>query len=82
VTKQPDPEPPMAPLEKRVRVLEDRVTALSDAVRVLAHGLEDFPTVEPGQRLAAAAARRAYDLLLVAESSPPDAQAGAPGPGA
>ena len=55
-------------LEERVRVLENRVTALSEVIRVLAHGLEDFPTAEPGQRPAAEAARRAYDLLLVAEA--------------
>lgn len=82
MTRQPDPEPPMASLEKRVHVLEDRVAALTDAIRVLAHGLEDLPTLEPGQRPAAEAARRAYDLLLVAEPSPPDAQAGARDPGA
>jgi hypothetical protein len=61
-------------LEERVHVLEGRVTALADAVRVLAHGLEDLPTTEPGQRPAAQAARRAYDLLLVAEPRPPDTQ--------
>ena len=55
-------------LEERVRVLENRVTALFEVIRVLAHGLEDFPTAEPGQRPAAEAARRAYDLLLVAEA--------------
>jgi hypothetical protein len=54
-------------LEERVRVLEDRVAALSEVIRVLAHGLEEPPTAEPGQRPAAEAARRAYDLLLVAE---------------
>lgn len=57
----------MMALQERVHVLEDRVTALADAVRVLAHGLEDLPTTEPGRRPAAEAARRAYDLLLVAE---------------
>jgi hypothetical protein len=55
-------------LEQRVRVLEDRVAALSEVIRVLAHGLEEPPTAEPGQRPAAEAARRAYDLLLVAEA--------------
>jgi hypothetical protein len=60
-----------AALEERVRVLEGRVAALADAARVLAHGLEDLPTAEPGQRPAAEAARRAYDLLLVAETRPP-----------
>ncbi|MGE5288623.1 MAG: hypothetical protein ACM3ML_15780 [Micromonosporaceae bacterium] len=61
-------------LEERVHGLEGRLAALADAVRVLAHGLEDLPTIEPGQKPAAEAARRAYDLLLVAEPRPPDAQ--------
>lgn len=60
-----------AALEERVHMLEDRVTALADVVRVLAHGLEDLPAAEPGQRPAAEAARRAYDLLLVAEPRTP-----------
>jgi hypothetical protein len=54
-------------LEERVRVLENRVSALFDVIRIMAHGLEDLPTAEPGRRPAAQAARRAYDLLLVAE---------------
>jgi hypothetical protein len=54
-------------LEERVRVLENRVAALSEVIRILARGLEDLPTAEPGQRPGAEAARRAYDLLLVAE---------------
>ncbi len=58
-------------LEERVHVLEGRVTALADVIRVLAHGLEDLPTAEPRQRVAAEAARRAYDLLLVAEPRTP-----------
>lgn len=57
----------MLALEERVHVLENRVTALSEVIRVLAHGLEGLPTAEPGQRPAAEAARRAYDLLLIAE---------------
>ena len=67
-------EPPTSALEERMHLLEARVTALADAVRVLAHGLEDLPTTEPGQRPAAEAARRAYDLLLVAEPRPPGTQ--------
>lgn len=63
-------------LAERVHELEDRVTSLTDAVRVLAHGLEDLPTSEPGGRPAATAARRAYDLLLVSESRQPDGQSG------
>jgi hypothetical protein len=60
-------------------VLESRVTALADVVRVLAHGLEDLPVAKPGQRPAAEAARRAYELLLLAEPRPPGPQAGAGG---
>jgi len=67
----------MAALEERVHVLEDRVTALADVVRVLVRGLEDLPTAEPGRRPATKAARRAYDLLLVAEPRMPGPQAGA-----
>lgn len=63
-------------LEERVRVLENRVTALSEVIRVLAHGLEGLPTAEPGQRPAAEAARRAYDLLLIAEPRPGGSGAG------
>jgi hypothetical protein len=81
VIKQRNPEPPAAALEERVHVLEERVTALADAIRVLARGLEDVPTIEPGQRPAAKAARRAYELLLVAEPRPPDVRAGAAHPG-
>ena len=56
-----------------MRVLEERVSALADAIRVLVRGLEDIPTIEPGQRRAADAARRAYELLLVAEPRTPPA---------
>jgi hypothetical protein len=70
-------QPPVTALEERVHVLEGRVTALADAVRVLAHGLEDLPTAEPGGKRAAEAARRAYDLLLLAEPRPPDTSAAA-----
>jgi hypothetical protein len=56
-----------AALEDRVHRLEGRVTALTEAVRVLARGLGDLPTAEPGESRAAMAARQAYDLLLIAE---------------
>ena len=63
---------PTAPtaLEERINTLEGRVTALTDVVRILARGLEDLPTAEPGQRPAAEAARRAHELLLTAELRP------------
>ena len=73
-------ESSVSALEERVHVLEGRVTALADVARVLAHGLEHLPTAEPGQRTAAAAARRAYDLLLIAEprTAAPQADSGEP----
>jgi hypothetical protein len=68
-----------AALDQRVLVLEDCVAALTEALRVLAHGLEDLPAAEPGGRRAAEAARQAYDLLLVAgqHSREPDRRPGA-----
>jgi hypothetical protein len=75
---QRDPEVAVAALEERVRALEDRLTAVTDAVRVLAHGLEDLPMAEPGGRSAAGAARRAYELLLLAEPRRPGPQAASP----
>ena len=73
MNEQSGPGPATAALERRVHVLEERVMALADAVRVLARGLEDIPTIEPGQRRAADAARQAYELLLVAERRTPPA---------
>lgn len=77
----PVPGPAIAALEERVRVLEAHVAVLTDAIRVLARGLEDIPTAEPGQRPTAGAARRAYDLLLAAEPGLPGAAARAGGSG-
>jgi hypothetical protein len=71
---QRNPEPALTALEERMRVLEGRLEVVADAVRVLAHGLEDQPVAEPGGRPAAAAARRAYELLLVAEPREPGPQ--------
>lgn len=69
---------PQEALEDRVHRLEGRVTALTEAVRVLVHGLEELPTTEPGGGRAAAAARQAHELLLVAEppATPPAGRAG------
>jgi hypothetical protein len=72
----------VAALQERVHVLEGRLTAVADAIRVLAHGLEDLPVAEPGGRPAAEAARRAYELLLLAEPRPPGPQAAAASPDA
>lgn len=70
---QRNPEPPVAALAERVDALEERLTALTDAVGTLAHGLQDAPLAEPGGRSATEAARRAYELLLMAEPRSPDA---------
>jgi hypothetical protein len=72
VSEESSQVPATATLAERVRLLESRVTVLADAIGVLARGLEDIPTAEPGQRPAARAARRAYDLLLEAELRTPD----------
>lgn len=56
-----------ASLEDRMASLGDRVASLADALHALARGLEDIPVTEPRQQAAAEAARRAHELLLVAE---------------
>jgi len=61
----------VAALEERISVLEGRVTSLAGVVGILARGLEDLPTAEPGQRPTAEAARRAHELLLTTELRPP-----------
>jgi hypothetical protein len=71
---QRSPELAPAALAERVRLLEGRLAAVADAVSVLAHGLEDLPMAKPGGRSTAEAARRAHDLLLLAE--PPAGTAG------
>ena len=73
MSEQSGPLPAPALLEGRVHALEERVGALAEAIRVLARGLEDIPTIEPGLRRTADAARRAYELLLVAEPRKPPA---------
>ena len=78
---QRDPES-VAALAERVHALEERLTVVTEAVRTLAHGLQDVPMAEPGGRPAADAARRAYELLLMAEPRSSDAQPPASSPDA
>jgi hypothetical protein len=47
-------ETPAIALQERVRLLEIRVAALTDAVQILTRGLAGLPTAEPGGRPAAA----------------------------
>lgn len=50
-------EPSLIVLEERLRVLETRVAALTEAVRVLARGLAERSLAEPGDRKAGRAGR-------------------------
>jgi hypothetical protein len=65
-----------APLEERVRRLEGRLDALAEAIEALAHGLENGPMADPRDRTVERAARRAYELALLARSQPPDHHGG------
>lgn len=58
-----------ATVDDRVRTLEVQVDALTEAVEVLARGLEDGPLAEPSDRHAQEAARRTHELLLLAKSA-------------
>lgn len=73
MTEHTDPserETSVTALQERMNLVEVRVSALTEALQVLARGLEDLPTAEPGGKPAAEAARRAYDLLLAAQPRP------------
>src|SRR5208282_133032 len=59
-------------VEARVRRLEVQVERLTEAIEVLAHGLEGGPMAEPRNHHTEEAARRAHELLLLAKSAPPD----------
>jgi hypothetical protein len=60
----------LAQLEERVRHLEARTEAVAGAIRLLARGLEENPLSEPDERAGVVkdAARRAHELLLVADA--------------
>jgi hypothetical protein len=65
-------ETPAIAVQERVRLLEVRVAALTEALQTLIRGLEGLPTAEPGGRPAREAARRAHELLLAAQPGPGD----------
>jgi hypothetical protein len=65
-----EPEISAITLQERVHLLEIRVAALTEALRLLTRGLEVLPTAEPGGRPAAEAARRAHELLLAEQLGP------------
>jgi hypothetical protein len=73
MTEHTDPserETSVTAFQERMNLVEVRVAALTEALQVLARGLEDLPTAEPGGKPAAEAARRAHDLLLAAQPRP------------
>lgn len=57
------PEMPLAALDGRLRILEDRLATVAEAIHVLTHGLENLPSAGP----IAEAARQAHELLLLAQ---------------
>ena len=75
-----DPARPAA-LTERLARLEAQMSALIEAVDVLARGLESSPTAEPVNRPGEKAARRAHELLLLAKSAAPGAGPGEGGTG-
>ncbi|MFI5079878.1 MAG: hypothetical protein ACHQCE_02315 [Streptosporangiales bacterium] len=58
---------------ERIRRLEDQMAAVTEAVEVLARGLESNPMAGPPNRHIEEAARRAHELLLLAKSAAPGA---------
>jgi hypothetical protein len=63
-------------LTDRVRRLEAQMAALTEAVDVLARGLESSPLAEPPNGHVEETARRTHELLLLAKSA---AAGGKPG---
>ncbi|MBO2447957.1 hypothetical protein J4573_12710 [Actinomadura barringtoniae] len=53
-----------AALEQRLHVLEARVDVLTEALRLIAAGLEGTPFDEPDRQTCAVAARIARELLI------------------
>jgi uncharacterized membrane protein len=66
-------------LTERVRRLEDQMAAVTEAVEVLARGIESSPIAEPPNHHIEEAARRAHELLLLAKSAAPGAGPGESG---
>jgi hypothetical protein len=69
-----------AGLAERVNRLEARMAVLTEAVEVLARGLESTPLAEPVNRRAEQAARRTHELLLLAKSAAPEGSRRGAGP--
>jgi uncharacterized protein (DUF2267 family) len=63
----PEGSPTTEVAEDRIARLEEQVSALGEALRTLAHGLEERPDVKPNEHRVAKAARQAHELLLAAK---------------
>ncbi|GAU69768.1 hypothetical protein SSP35_14_01020 [Streptomyces sp. NBRC 110611] len=65
MTQNHPPEAHAAPgLEARLSRLEAQLATLAEAVRALAHGLENIPSQDTPPEEAARGARLAHELLL------------------
>jgi hypothetical protein len=65
-----------ATVEDRIRQLEAQMEALTEAVGVLARGLEGGPMAEPRNQDTEEAARHAHELLLLAKSKTAESPGG------
>jgi hypothetical protein len=66
MSEQAEPDSAASAALEGLRRLEARVDALTEAVEVLARGLEGSPMAEPAEYRPEEAARRARELLLLA----------------
>lgn len=64
---QAEASPTAGVAEDRIARLEEQVSVLGEALRTLAHGLEERPDIEPNEHRVAKAARQAHELLLAAK---------------
>lgn len=67
VMREPESDSATRAALDRLRLLEARVDALTEAVDVLARGLEGSPMAGPVNHPAREAARQAHELLLLAK---------------
>jgi hypothetical protein len=59
-------------LEERIHILESKVTAMAEAILILAAGLERTPLDGPGDDGGSQAARLAHEVLIAARVSAND----------
>ncbi|MGI8332945.1 hypothetical protein ACRYCC_23585 [Actinomadura scrupuli] len=59
--------PSGAALEERIHILESKVSAMAEAIEILAGGLEGTPMDGPADEGGSKAARLAHDVLIAAQ---------------